>query len=537
MKREEMLKECACLKDQIEDMYCNQLLSQEKIAAKLNMSVKRIPILIEHFHLTRDASLVQSKALRDSEEKQRNYSGVKSRVTKDAIVKWYIEEDHDYNDAAEHFGIARSMFDKLCKDYGIRKDKSKSRYKGLETCKKKYGEDNIVNQRKCRETIIGKYGSMENYYRQRKEKAEATNLERYGFRYKATADLITNHSEQYLKCWHDAEYSKQYLMSHPKKPTVEELANELNCSVNSVHLWIEKYDLGAYTTITKSSYEQDIIEFVEGLGLSVDRNNRTVLGGQELDVYIPRKKVAIEFNGNYFHDIEKVGKKYHFEKSYKCEQMGIRLIHVYQYQWDDPIKRDILKSIITNAVGKNGNIVYARKCELRELTKKDVERFSVENSLHGHRNASVYLGLFHDGELLEVMSFGKAFFSRDGSIDYECIRSITKKYTTVVGGMNKLFSYFIKKYKPKKILYYVDYNTHTGNSMGKLGFKFISYSKYGMVNIANCKEVMEKFGFVFNRKPELNKTIEEYRKQGKVLVIYDAGVKKYIWERDPATSD
>ena len=103
MKREEMLKECACLKDQIEDMYCNQLLSQEKIAAKLNMSVKRIPILIDHFHLTRDASLVQSKALRDSEEKQRNYNDVKSRVTKDAIIKWYMEEDHDYNDAADHF--------------------------------------------------------------------------------------------------------------------------------------------------------------------------------------------------------------------------------------------------------------------------------------------------------------------------------------------------------------------------------------------------------------------------------------------------
>ena len=95
--------------------------------------------------------------------------------------------------------------------------------------------------------------------------------------------------------------------------------------------------------------------------------------------------------------------------------------------------------------------------------------------------------------------------------------------------MNKLFRYFIKNYQPQKILYYVDYNTHNGTSMGKLGFTFQSYSKAGMINIANNKEVADKYGFAFNRKPQKHKEIQEYINQGKILVLYDAGVKRYMW--------
>lgn len=95
--------------------------------------------------------------------------------------------------------------------------------------------------------------------------------------------------------------------------------------------------------------------------------------------------------------------------------------------------------------------------------------------------------------------------------------------------MNKLFKYFIDKWKPHKILYYVDYNTHNGNSMSKLGFEFQSYSKHGVLNVATCKEVEDKFGAVFNRRPERNAEIQQYIQEGKILSIYDVGVNKYIW--------
>lgn len=94
--------------------------------------------------------------------------------------------------------------------------------------------------------------------------------------------------------------------------------------------------------------------------------------------------------------------------------------------------------------------------------------------------------------------------------------------------MNKLFKYFINKYNPNKVLYYVDYNTHVGNSMSNLNFIFESYSQGGIINVSNDLETAKHFGEVFNRKPSKNAEIKKLTSEGRILTIYDAGVKRYI---------
>lgn len=195
-----------------------------------------------------------------------------------------------------------------------------------------------------------------------------------------------------------------------------------------------------------------MLEFVKSIySGQIIENTRSVIAPNELDIYLPDKNVAIEYNGTWYHSVQAgTDKKYHFQKSLDCEKQGIRLIHVYEYQWNNSDQREILKSIIRSAIGANTTKIFARKCELRELTRQDVIEFSDTNSLHRHRNASIYLGLFYNNELVEVMTFGHAYFAKNKNIDYECIRSITKLNTTVIGGMNKLFKYFIKPINQKK---------------------------------------------------------------------------------------
>lgn len=519
--------------EQFKKDYLIELLSIAKLCKKYDISLTKLNKLVAELSLVRDKHAVKSKS--NSVAKNKMFEKLKETLTFDILNEYYIIQDHDYYNTLKHFKLTDWSFNRLLDEYSINKDKSKTAAKGLATkYKNSGGKDVYHNQvtQKRNNTLIQKYSTMEDYYCIRREKTESNNIKKYGFKYKCTKDLIENHSETYLNVWHSKEKSIEYLTSLDNKSSAEELALSLNCSINSLHLWVEKYDLGNYIKITKSSYEQELIDFINGLGFNIVRNSRKILDdGKELDIYVPDKKLAVEFNGNYFHSSEKIAKNYHYNKSIDCEKKGIRLIHVYQYQWLDLIKKEILKSIIVNALGKNTSMIYARKCEVKELKKRDVEEFSIRNSLHGHRNASIYLGLFYNNELVELMSFGKAFFSRDKSIDYECIRSITKVNTSVVGGMNKLFSYFINKYAPNKVLYYVDYNTHNGTSMGKLNFKLESYSKHDVINIANCKEIEDRFGYVFNRKPTINKEIQEYIAQGKILTIYGAGVKRYIWSK------
>lgn len=457
-------------------------------------------------------------------------------IDKSYIYKLYIEDNKSHKEMQEILGITSYSLDRLLESFNIHKSRTQSSKAVQETKYKKYGNkasyDSYVEKKK-EKTIIDKYGSIDKYNKLRSEKQKKTCIERYGYKSFKTFECANNCSELYSKLWNSYEESFNYLKSFLNKPDVYQLSELLNCSINSVHLWIEKYNLSIFVKNVKSGYEDEIQQYLESLNVkNIIKNDRKILNGLELDFYLPDYKIAIEFNGNYTHCSLHKGTRYHFNKSFKCEEKGIRLIHIYQYQWDDKIKKEIIKSIIKNALGKNDNIIYARKCEIRELSKKDVYDFSNKNSLHSHRNASIYLGLFYNDELVQLMSFGKAFFSRDNSFDYECIRSITKINTTVIGGMNKLFKYFINKYNAEKILYYVDYNTHNGNSMDKIGFKFCSYSKAGIINIANSKDVRDKYGYIFNRKPHLNKEISKLIKEGKILTIYDAGVKKYIWSKN-----
>lgn len=66
---------------------------------------------------------------------------------------------------------------------------------------------------------------------------------------------------------------------------------------------------------------------------TVKHSVRSIINPLELDIYIPDLKLAIEYNGCYYHSIESgMSKDYHLEKSLRCRDLGIRLIHIYDFE-------------------------------------------------------------------------------------------------------------------------------------------------------------------------------------------------------------
>ena len=125
-----------------------------------------------------------------------------------------------------------------------------------------------------------------------------------------------------------------------------------NAPYSTIQQWITRWDLKDYINLAegKSQYEDQLVEYVKSLGVdNIETHNRIICQGQELDLYMPDNKVAIEFNGEYWHNNERMPPNYHYNKSIMCEKQGIRLIHIYQHQWMDSTKQNILKSIIRNA--------------------------------------------------------------------------------------------------------------------------------------------------------------------------------------------
>ena len=277
--------------------------------------------------------------------------------------------------------------------------------------------------------------------------------------------------------------------------------------------------------------EGELKEFIKSLGVVVSGNTKNIIKPHELDVYIPSHNLAIEFDGLYWHSELYRDKNYHLNKTLQCEKQGIRLIHIFEDEWLN--KQDIVKSRLKNILGLTKDKLYARKCEIKEISSQESRVFLDTNHLQGNVNSSIRLGLFYDNELVSLMTFGSLRKSMgqkplDGS--YELLRFCNKLDTSVIGGADRLLKYFIKTYQPKEIISYADRRWSQGGLYNKLGFEFIHDSEPNYFYIIGKtrehrfkyrKDVLIKEGF------DKNNTERQIMLDREIHRIYDCGTKKY----------
>lgn len=256
----------------------------------------------------------------------------------------------------------------------------------------------------------------------------------------------------------------------------------------------------------KSFFEKEVLDYVKSVlpeGTDVIENDKTILNGKELDIYIPSRKFAIECNGLYWHG--EVGgnknKRYHIDKLTECESSGIRLFHILEDEWET--KKEIVQSKIDRLL-MVGDIqkIYARKCKIREITSSEKRIFLSSNHIQGNDNSGICLGLWLTGKLVAVMTFStkRAFINyknRDSKGEYELSRYAALKDCSVIGGAGKLMSHFIKNYNPSKIISYADRRWSNGNLYEKLGFKKMNAGtpNYWYFGKGNDYKRLHRFGF------------------------------------------
>lgn len=252
--------------------------------------------------------------------------------------------------------------------------------------------------------------------------------------------------------------------------------------------------------------------------------------------YVPSRHYPIAYPK---YGIDGVEKDYFFNISHKAEneQNSFRC-WVKDFEWKNTRKREVLKSYFMYAAEKIEKKFYARECEVKEVPSKQAREFESEHCFYGKRGASLNLGLYTKkekygipaGTLIMLYTFGKNFFGKDNSI--EVLRVGTLKFASVTGGASKLLSYFLNNYKilrignndvpVKKLKFYSDYDHNIGNSMEKLGFEFVGYSKGGFMNY------WLETGQIKNREPAKHKWVMQQMAEGKVLAIPNAGVKTFV---------
>jgi very-short-patch-repair endonuclease len=232
------------------------------------------------------------------------------------------------------------------------------------TMLKKYGVENPFQLTRVRESIKAR---SDDFYRARKEKTIKANLERYGHEWANQSKEVLEKRAETNKTKYGSACTLQHLS---QESTLEQQAgnrtrNKLYisrivayCEANSLEIAEQEFRKGDLIRIScskcksdfswrldrepicrtcnptyahKSLVQERIFEEVKRItGASGIMNSRSIIPPKELDIFFPDKKVAIEYNGDYWHAVNNSN---HIEKIQLCADKGIKLIQVFEHEF------------------------------------------------------------------------------------------------------------------------------------------------------------------------------------------------------------
>jgi hypothetical protein len=222
----------------------------------------------------------------------------------------------------------------------------------------------------------------------------------------------------------------------------------------------------------ESKSQLQIFEFVRSLEPTALLSNRDVIAPKELDIWVPSKNFAIEYNGLYWHSSAVLSDNlYHQKKHEECWKRSISLLSIYEDEWRD--KRAIVEGMIRHRIKQPIERWSARNLQLVELAKDRAANFFDNNHLEGFARSSVTFGLEHKstGELLAAMSLRKPFH-RKYSDALEVARCCVLAGHSVRGWLGKLTTKAIEYAhgKAARLITYVDGRVGRGNGYEQSGW-------------------------------------------------------------------
>lgn len=390
------------------------------------------------------------------------------------------------------------------------------------TNQQKYGYDfpfeSIDIQNKVKQTVLQKYG-VDN---------PAKSKEVLQRRSKTSRDRNYDHYKQMVGRLHHVE-----LLSS-KQQFINDDTLTFKCQ-KCGHVWTQERCVAqlaicpnCLNNFSTSTGEFEVLQFIKSIydGEIITHCRSILDGNMELDIYVPEKNLAFEYNGNWWHNELYCDQNYHVNKTLQCKQKGIRLIHIFEYQW--LYKKQQIENIIRSAFGIFDQVVYARDCVVDSIDNDTYQNFVELNHLDRPINSSTRLGLFYNNQLVAIASFGKSRFEKNTT---ELYRFCTKAGVRVIGGLSKL----IKHSGFDKIISYVNLAQFTGNGYISAGFKLVKRTKpnYQYTNgqklIARISCQKHKLPHLLQEKYDPNLTEGENMAQIGYYKLFDCGNLKFEW--------
>ncbi len=394
---------------------------------------------------------------------------------------------------------------------------------------KRYGKSGYNNPEKNRKTCIERYG-VDNPMKIKKvqEKSKQTCLEKYGTEYYITSEEALRNKEEYIYKAQQTCFEKYGVVSPMQldenkykvnQTCLEKYGVKWNCMRSEPH----------NSRNSNSIPNESIKNILESKQIPYERE--FVFGDYVYDFKIGN--TLLEINPYATHNVnwnpyggKLINKEYHYLKTSYAVDRGFRVINIWD--WDNVDK-------VISAIS-NKERVYARKCVVKEITKKIARNFLNLYHIQGNCNGQkVILGLYYNDELIQVMSFGKPRYNK--KYEWELHRLCTKYNYSVIGGSEKLFKHFICNYNPSSIISYCDNSKFKGDVYKSLNFNLLSkgvatrhwYSDKLKLHITD--NLLRQRGFDQLFKTNYGKGIsnDQLMRDNNFVEIYDAGQSVWVW--------
>lgn len=376
-----------------------------------------------------------------------------------------------------------------------------------------------------------------------KEKQKATNLEKYGVEHPCVLPEILEASIElrrkvgYQTAMKNIKnvtplFSEEDYM---KKGRTHEFPWKCNsCDGEFTQPITDRFDIRCFACrpYRESWGETWIKNWLASNNITYTQWDRSVISPKELDFFLPDLKIAIEFNGIFFHSEERLERTYHQSKWRDCDTRGIKLLQIWEHEL--LYHPEIVTNRLANACGLITDKLGARKCSIRQLSTAEANNFFATTHLQGVRPSKNTWGLIdRNGQIVAAAAFGKTRYGKLS--EWELLRYSNIGGTNVQGGLSKLIDHARKELGFSKLVSYANLNWGRGEVYGKLGFKLVRIAEpnyYYFRSINKDIEIKSRIAFQKHKivgLAEGNTESEIARNMG-YLRFYDAG--NAVWLRE-----
>jgi hypothetical protein len=246
--------------------------------------------------------------------------------------------------------------------------------------------------------------------------------------------------------------------------------------------------------------EEEIVNFLKTIlpNKTIERRNRILIAPQEVDILIPQKKVAIEFNGLIWHsDKFNTDKKYHLNKTNECKNKDINLIHIFEDEWI--FHKNVVKANIQRLLSVSSTTINANDCIIKTVSPKEAKAFISENSIESYHPSIYRYGLYYNDELVMLLGTKK-----ESITNY-----VNKNGYCITDGLQRLINHILMMHNLSKLSVYVDKRWNNSSEFASIGFKYV-------------KDVNPTFYYIDDKHRTLHKPNND-----KTYKIYDCGKEIY----------